>query len=400
MVYICVALISWLLIKGARAMATYTTPIFLTGDMIGTMSGYTNNGNPGDTGFGINLQGVVAIGTSSDQYRLVWTQNVNTTDTVFKNGQGWTFQVYDALLDIDGDPTTGDDGWSNAPGFSTNVVPQVNVYNGSAGGDEYIVFGSGSNAILVDINGNLPTTPTDLLYELDGEDGVVGDGNDNGDFDFDEAYTAVCFAAGTLITTLDTPRAIETLKVGDVVMTRDNGPQMIRWIGGSKQSTKKLKANPNLHPICIKRNALGTDLPQEDLFLSPQHRVVVRSTIVERMFDCPEVLVAVKHLVGVPGISVAHEIKEVTYFHMLFDRHEIVWANGAESESMYLGEEALKSISKDARDEVFAIFPDILKIHAFAGAAAFVRAPQARKLSFRHIKNEKPLVAHVPDPNV
>ncbi len=201
-----------------------------------------------------------------------------------------------------------------------------------------------------------------------------------------------CFAAGTLIETATGPRAIETLAEGDLVVTRDNGLQPIRWIGRRHLDAATLDASPNLRPIRIRAGALGAGRPATDLLVSPQHRILVRSAIAQRMFGAPEVLVAAKQLCQLDGIDIA-DAAEVTYLHMLFDRHEVVLSNGAETESLYTGPEALKSLGKAAADEIFAIFPE-LRARDYAPVAARVLASgrMARKLAVRHGQNGKPLV--------
>ena len=80
---------------------------------------------------------------------------------------------------------------------------------------------------------------------------------------------------------------------------------------------------------------------------------------------------------------------------MLFERHEIVWSNGVESESMYLGKEALKSVSKEARDEISELFPTAFQPETdneATQAMTFSNGQKGRQISFRHLKNEKALV--------
>jgi hypothetical protein len=135
---------------------TYTTPILLTGDEIAAISGQpTNQGNPGDVNYGMRMNDVTALGGPTDVYRLVWFQNINTTDTFFKNGQAWQLQQFTGT----GDPTTDTVNWATVPGYS-NLGPRDDLVSGVGGGDEYIVFSAGSNFLLYNINGGLPTTPT------------------------------------------------------------------------------------------------------------------------------------------------------------------------------------------------------------------------------------------------
>ncbi len=203
-----------------------------------------------------------------------------------------------------------------------------------------------------------------------------------------------CFCAGTLIDTASGPRAIETLAVGDEVQTLDHGPQSIRWIGARTLEAADLANKPKLRPIRIAAGSLGSDLPKRDLLVSPQHRMVIRSTIAVRMFDSEEVLVPAHKLVGIPGITVEEAARCVTYYHILFDRHEIVLAEGAPSESLYIGEQALKSIHPDARAEIAVLFPELMAPNHQPVAARQIpkRGRQIQTLLRRHMKNETALI--------
>lgn len=209
----------------------------------------------------------------------------------------------------------------------------------------------------------------------------------------DDALAVVCFAAGTLIATERGEVAIEELRSGDLVFTRDNGLQPIRWIGSRKLRVGALQNNPKLQPIRIKAGALGTGVPAMDLLVSPQHRVLVRSTIAQKMFGTAEVLVAAKQLVLLDGIDIAEDVQEVEYFHMLFDGHEVVISNGAETESLYTGPEALKSVGKAALEEIFALFPDLADPSYVPQPARHLPSGrQARKMGMRHRQNNRPLL--------
>ncbi|MEO9517874.1 MAG: Hint domain-containing protein [Paracoccaceae bacterium] len=169
----------------------------------------------------------------------------------------------------------------------------------------------------------------------------------------------VCFADGTLITTRNGQVAVENLKVGDDVMTMDSGYQPVRWIGSRTLDAIDLTVNPKLKPIRIKAGALGEGLPEQDLFVSPQHRLFVRSAIAQRMFGASEVLIPAKKLLIIDGIDVDQDALSVTYTHFLFEKHEIVFSNQAPSESLFTGKEALKSVSAAARQEITTLFPEI-----------------------------------------
>ncbi|MBA4491272.1 Hint domain-containing protein [Paracoccus sp. S1E-3] len=203
----------------------------------------------------------------------------------------------------------------------------------------------------------------------------------------------VCFVAGTMIATPEGPRAVETLRAGDLVLTVDHGARPLHWTGSCNVDTR---GQERLRPVRISAGALGTRLPKADLVVSPQHRVFVRSAIARNMFGSDEVLVAAKHLVGLPGIGFEAGESAVTYVHLLFDRHELVFANGAVSESLFTGPQALKMVSAAARREILALFPDLAHIGAGIEGALparpVVNGKAGRKLADRHQRNDKPLV--------
>lgn len=202
----------------------------------------------------------------------------------------------------------------------------------------------------------------------------------------------ICFTRGTLIDCADGPRPVETLRIGDLVHTLDRGLQPVRWIA-SRRLASELAAQPRLCPIRIRKGALGQGMPAADLLVSPQHRILVRSGIAQRMFGAAEVLVAAKQLLELQGVEIAR-LDSVEYVHFAFDRHEIVTANGAPSESLYPGPQALKSLGVAARDELFAIFPQLRKgDQPPVAARELVSGRQGRKLAARHAMHARPLVA-------
>lgn len=201
-----------------------------------------------------------------------------------------------------------------------------------------------------------------------------------------------CFVTGTLIETEAGFVTVENLKVGDKVLTRDNGFKEISWIGSVQLSAAQLQDNPNHRPIRISAGALGPDTPSSDLLVSPQHRVLVRSKIAQRMFGANEVLVAAKQLLLIDGIDIADDLQDVRYFHILFDQHEIVNSNGAPTESLYTGRQAMKSLGSSARQEIFSLFPELREDdHEAVSARTLASGRMARKLAVRHRQNEHPL---------
>lgn len=204
----------------------------------------------------------------------------------------------------------------------------------------------------------------------------------------------VCFAAGTMIVTDRGERPVEDLTEGDRVWTRDNGMQPVRWHGARRISGAELSRSPKLRPIRISAGALGINQPATDLVVSPHHRILVRSNIARRMFGTCELLVAAKQLLELPGISVAEDLDCVTYVHLMLDRHEVIMSNGAETESLYPGPQAILALGHEAAEEIFTIFPELRdRPTEFPGARPFVSGSRARKLAARHVQNDRPLAS-------
>ncbi len=174
--------------------------------------------------------------------------------------------------------------------------------------------------------------------------------NETVTINFSGMDSVICFARGTMIDTAAGEKPIESLEVGDLVRTADHDYQPIRWIGASK-----VQAIGNIAPILIKAGTLGNS---RDLRVSPQHRMLLGGWQAEMLFGTDEVLVAAKHLVNDSTI-LRVEGGEVEYFHMLFDTHEIVFAEGAPSESFHPGQEGWGALAEEARAEILALFPEL-----------------------------------------
>lgn len=255
------------------------------------------------------------------------------------------------------------------------------------------VYTPGTSLTLVD-GDVLDGTPNSTVFATDSNYVADGVGNDavlnasNG--------TLACFSRGTLITTQEGEVPVDQLRQGDLVLTRDNGYQPVRWIGSRLIDAATLKMNPNLRPIRIRAGALGNGMPLTDLLVSPQHRILVNSVVALRMFGEHEVLVAAKHLADLPGIEVADDVETVEYWHFLMDRHQVVLSNGAATESLFTGPEALKSLSEQARGEILEILPELAELDHSAlptPARLLVSGRQARRLGERVSMNRHRLVA-------
>jgi len=195
----------------------------------------------------------------------------------------------------------------------------------------------------------------------DDQDGVVhfGDGTS---MSFTEVRVIIagpnCFTPGTLIATPRGEVAVEDLRVGDRIITRDNGIQEIRWTGRTDMTGLELQARPHLKPVLIRAGSLGNGLPERDMMVSPNHRLLVASDRTQLYFEESEVLAAAKHLVGLPGIQIV-DVMRTAYIHFMFDRHEVVLSNGAWTESFQPGDFSMKGIGNAQRNEIVELFPQL-----------------------------------------
>ena len=227
------------------------------------------------------------------------------------------------------------------------------------GGDTGEVVDGGSGGVDFD---TLDLTGSDVDFitytSPDREDGIVTflDGTT---MTFTEIENVIpCFTPGTTIATPRGERLVEELKEGDRIITRDNGIQEIRWVGRKDMTGKALIGSPHLRPVLIKAGSLGNGLPERDMLVSPNHRLLVANDQTQLYFEENEVLAAAKHLVGTEGIHQV-DVMQVSYIHFMFDRHEVVLSNGAWTESFQPGDYSLKGLGNSQRNEIFELFPEL-----------------------------------------
>lgn len=168
----------------------------------------------------------------------------------------------------------------------------------------------------------------------------------------------ICFTPGTRIQTPDGAKLVEALEPGDHVLTKDNGAQEIQWVGARRMTGARLFAMPRLRPIRFRPGALGIERPDEELLVSPEHRMLVRGRIAQALFNTDEVLVRAKDMLNDHSVVVDSQLREVTYVHLLLPRHQIVWANGVETESFHPANTALSTLREDDREALLAQRPD------------------------------------------
>ncbi|HBB84575.1 MAG TPA: hemolysin, partial [Sulfitobacter sp.] len=160
-----------------------------------------------------------------------------------------------------------------------------------------------------------------------------------------------CFTRGTLIATDMGDLPVEVLTPGMRILTQSGEYQKLVTALRRSVDASELAKNPKLYPIRITAGALGAGLPKRDLIVSRQHRMMVQSGIVERMCGVSTVLVAAIRLAELPGIFVEEKVERVEYFHLIFENHDVVYAEGAPTESFLLNADTIKTIGTAQREE-------------------------------------------------
>lgn len=280
----------------------------------------------GNSGFiGITVYADAAAFTAGTPLYTYGPQNLGQTATVQSSvdGLGDNYIRFNANVLVSSD--------AGAPSLSSLfVAPGSDIANQNGN----TIFDHHTD---IDLNGDGTVDPAPSL-----EDG-------NGEFNIG-AGVAVCFAKGTLIETASGEKPVETLIVGDLVRTLDHDFQPIRWIGSVQHP-----AVGALAPVMIRKGVLENT---RDLLVSPQHRMLLTGWRAELFFGECEVLASAKSLINDRDI-VRVEGGFVEYFHILFDTHEIIFAEGAPSESFYPAAMGAQALSKDTRDEILTLFPHL-----------------------------------------
>ncbi|GEM_PF-348182 len=263
------------------------------------------------------------------------------------------------------------------------------TFVGVGAGDTVFGGSDGDDFDTLDLRGSGPNNVVRTSLDSDGNgfDGFVeyldADGAVIGRSDFSNIESIVCFTPGTLIATPRGEVAVEHLRVGDKVITRDNGIQEIRWMGAKAMGWHDFAANPHLRPIMVKAGSLGNDLPERDMMLSPNHRLLVANDRTALYFDEHEVLVAAKHLIGGKGVQQVDSVG-TTYYHFMFDQHEVVLSNGAWTESFQPGDYTLKGLGNAQRMELLELFPELKApdgVQAYQAARKTLKKHEARLLA-------------------
>lgn len=313
----------------------------------------------GAASLGALINGTFVIGDAPDVARLS-DDDPNFDDALADGGQTQDpglnqFLTEDLVLDGVTVGTTGDSIYNAAEGQI------VNNTTGEVGRILYITINGGTAAEFVGVATTIVINPGDSVTTSALEPQAT------------EAYTDIiaCFTPGARIRAEHGDIPVEALQVGDRVVTVDHGLQPIRWIGRRFISNGHLSEKPKLRPITIRTGALGDGLPLRDMTVSPQHKMLVASAALELNFGLSEALVPAGAMTNLESVNATLPESGVEYIHILFDTHEIIYCEGAMTESFHPYQVSKADPDKDAAvDELFEIFPDLMSDVASYGGTA------------------------------
>ena len=209
--------------------------------------------------------------------------------------------------------------------------------------------------------------------------------------------TIPCFLTGTRIDTPAGPRRVEDLLPGDRVLTEDAGAQPVLW-AGMRVLTFAEMHDPRHRPLRIPAGAMGAGLPVRDLYLSPNHRVMLSHPSCALYFQSDDVLAPTKALRGTRGIGAAPVALPIRYHHILLGAHHIVRAEGLPCETFLPERLGVEGFPKTARAEMARALPLLAFDPASFGSAArtVIRAAEVRlllalagadALTYRHVQD-------------
>lgn len=351
----------------------YTVNIYAGSTLIGTTSGSTGD-----------IDGLQTVSVSSNGYSdaslngqpiTIEIVNAGGTDLLVDNVSGTVTGIAGgADTDTSGDILDGGDGADLVDGGAGNdtiTVDQGDTVTGGDGDDRFTLVdddttGTGNDSISIlggegdETDGDTLVLTPDVTYDditfTNTDDNAAGlSGNftmaDGTYVEFSEIENIICFTPGTMILTEVGERPIESLQVGDRVVTRDSGLRPIRWIG-----KRTVPGRGKFAPVMVAPSVM--DGSRKGLLVSPQHRILFAGYQAQLLFGQDEVLVSAKHLIDDVDVRV-QEMAEVTYIHLMFDHHEVIYAEGIATESFHAGDIGLSAICEAAREELFDLFPEL-----------------------------------------
>ncbi|MCA0399832.1 MAG: Hint domain-containing protein [Proteobacteria bacterium] len=305
--------------------------------LIGTGGNNTLNGGGGnDVLIGLSGNDVLNGGSGSDVLLG------GGGSDVLNGGSGADFLFGGSGADVL-NGGTGDDVLNGGSGADIlNGGAGDDVLTGGAGADTFRFLNNG-NDVVMDFNASSDTLVIDLIsgitsvndldiFEDPNTGTVVITSPNNGSFsvtllntnaaDVLSRLQVACLLRGTMVATPNGEVPVEAIQIGDLVTTVDGRAEAVKWIGKRAFGKAFIKGNARVTPVVLAAGSLGAGVPARDLYVSPEHAVLVDG-----------VLVPAERLVNGETIRRAEGLDMVEYFHLEFETPQVVFTNGAATES-------------------------------------------------------------------
>jgi hypothetical protein len=328
--------------------------------------------------------------------RILGTPNSNTNNTLLGTGNADLIRGFggsDTLIGSNGADDlfggngadslfggTGDDFLSGGGGNDTLVGGQGNDVLVGGGGNDLFLGGAGNDTFIVNAG-------SDTVLGFSTSDDVLDfnqPGTDVNDFTFTalspnvlqitgpgigtltingpgvgtpagisaiQTNSAYCFMSGTSVATPDGGRAIETLKIGDMVSTHDGREMPVRWVG--KQTVCTLFADKlRMLPIRVSAGALGENMPSRDLLVSPDHALFLDG-----------ILVQAGALVNGRSITRETNVPQFfTYYHVELADHSLILAENTPAETFIDNVERMAFDNWSEHDALYGNEPALVEM--------------------------------------
>ena len=166
-------------------------------------------------------------------------------------------------------------------------------------------------------------------------------------------------AGATNVRTPCGARHVANLRPGDLVVTRDRGLRPVRLVWSRTVTEADLAADPSLAPVCLRPRAIGPMMPQRDLLVAGDHRLLIPGYRLTDRPDTAAALIPAREIAGTSDAAFIDRARgEMTFYNLVFDAHEVFAANGLPVESFHITEETLPLVPAGARARICELFPE------------------------------------------
>ena len=210
------------------------------------------------------------------------------------------------------------------------------------GGCPLLVFAGAmprANTTLRVVRANMVATQEDLLTEQPSGVAVLSE--------------------GTRVRTPSGECAVEELREGSVVLTREHGGQPVLWVGQRHVSEVRMMVHPETKPIRLRAGAIRSGQPDSDLLVSPHQQILVSGMRAQKLAGRDEVLASAADLVDGSLITTDRNASEISFYQVLLGRHEVIWANGVPVESQHPAFADLDTTNAEHRARLKSLFPQL-----------------------------------------